>query len=112
MNISHKYENDICVVEPGGNICFSESNKFLEYVESLLTSSEVQGVVINMKRVDAIDSSGIGAILSIQKSLVGQKKKCVLCHLSERVREVFFFTKLLDQIAICDTVDDGVSGCS
>ena len=110
MNISHKYDNNICIVEPAGSIWLSESDKFLEYVESLLASSEVQGMVIDMKRVDAIDSSGIGVILTIQKLLAGREKKCVLCHLSERVHEVFFFTKLLDQITICGTVDEGVSG--
>ena len=106
MNISHKFDNHICILEPVGDIFRSESQKFLEYLESLLASTSVQGMVINMKQVDAIDSAGIGAILSIRKKLLTQEVRCVLCNLTQRVQEVFHFTKLLDLITVYSTVDE------
>ena len=108
MNISHKFDENICILEPVGNIILAESREFLEYLESLLATSAVQGMVINMKQVDVIDSSGIGAILSIRKTLLAQGMQCVLCNISQRVHEVFFFTKLLDHISIYSTVDEAV----
>ena len=108
MNISHKFDNHICILEPVGDIFRVESQKFLEYLESLLASTSVQGMVINMKQVDAIDSAGIGAILSIRKKLITQEVRCVVCNLARRVQEVFHFTKLLDLIRVYSTVDEAL----
>lgn len=108
MNISHKFDNHICILEPVGDIFRVESQEFLKYVESLLASISVQSMVVNMQQVDAIDSAGIGAILSLRKKLITQEVRCVLCNLTRRVQEVFHFTKLLDLIPVYSTVDEAL----
>ena len=108
MNISHKFDNHICVLEPVGQIFRVESQEFLEYLESLLASTSVPGMVLNMEQVDAIDSAGIGAILSIRKKLLAQGVRCVLCNLTQRVQEVFHFTRLLSIITVYGTVGEAL----
>ena len=108
MNISHRFNNNICIVEPIGNIFLAESPEFLKYMESVLASTSVQGMVIDLKQVETIDSTGIGAILSIRKQLATLEAQCVLCTLQPRVYEVFVFTKLLDCVTAYDTVDEAL----
>ena len=102
-------DNNICILKPDGDILWDEAPNLSKYFESVLETESVKGLIINLKQVSAIDSGGIGAILSIQKHLTGLGHPCVLCHLSNRVREIFHFTKLLDLVTVHSTVEDALA---
>ena len=109
MNISHNLDGNLCVLQPVGEIFKAESVTLKQYVESLLESTSVSGMVIDMQKVDAIDSAGIGVILSLRKQLSEKDTQCVLCSLTERVLQVFHFTKLLDVITVYSTLEEALS---
>ena len=109
MEISHRLDDDICILEPVGNILWGESKTFSKYLESILETESTKGLVINLKQVDSIDSGGIGAILSIHKQFTTLGYPFVLCHLSKHVSEVFHFTKVINLFTIYSTEDDALA---
>ena len=109
MKISHTLDDNICILELDGDILWAEAPNLPKYLDTVLETESVKGLVINLKQVSAIDSGGIGAILSIQKHFAGLKYPCVLCHLSTRVRDIFHFTKLQDLFRVHSTVEDALA---
>ncbi|MEM9343842.1 MAG: STAS domain-containing protein [Pseudomonadota bacterium] len=61
-------------------------------------------VVLDMTAVDAIDSSGLGAIVSVMKFLGGERS-FELAGLSEKVITVFRLTRMDTIITIHDSVE-------
>lgn len=51
--------------------------------------------IINLERMTFVDSTGLVFFLKIQKYLLNGGRVCVLCSLSDTVRQLFFITKLL-----------------
>ena len=63
--------------------------------------------LINMERVQFIDSSGLGALISAAKRL-GRGGELKVCSLSDRVRSLFELTQLNRVIPIVDRDTSGI----
>lgn len=72
-------------------------------------SPEVTTVVLDLSAVDAIDSSGLGAIVSVMKHMGGERR-LELAALSEKVRCVFRLTRMDQVITIHESPDDAMMG--
>ena len=94
MVLSHKIENGICVVSVEGNIALDGVNEAKTYLKPLLEDSSVKGMLINFERVNFIDSSGIGLIVSVFKTLQQRDAKFALSNLSKKNEEIFTITRL------------------
>ncbi len=64
------------------------------YVTPLLDRENFAGLVINLKKVDFIDSSGVGALFSIHKTLQSQEHQMAVCHLNKKTQEILMMTRL------------------
>ena len=62
-------------------------------------------VILDMAAVDSIDSSGLGAIVSVMK-MIGPERKLELCALSSKVRTVFRLTRMDAVMTIHDSIGD------
>ena len=69
MVFNHRIDKSICVVSIEGNIALDGVNEAKEYLRPLLENKDVKGLLINFAQVNFIDSSGIGLIVSIFKTL-------------------------------------------
>ena len=65
-------------------------------------------IVLDLSRVSFMDSSGLGAIVSILKTL-GEDGKLILCHVDPAIRSLFRLTRFDRIIPICDSVDEACS---
>jgi len=61
-------------------------------------------VILDMTEVDAIDSSGLGAIVSVMKFL-GAERSFELAGLSDKVMTVFRLTRMDSIITVHDSVE-------
>lgn len=68
---------------------------FKSKLNQLVRSGNVN-IVLNLSQVDFIDSSGLGALVSVLKA-VGNNGEIKLCGVREGVRSIFELTRL-DQI--------------
>jgi anti-anti-sigma factor len=94
MVFNHRIDKNVCVVSIEGNIALDGVNEAKEYLRPLLDDANVKGLLINFGQVNFIDSSGIGLIVSIFKTLQQREAKFGLSNLSKKNEEIFTITRL------------------
>ena len=94
MNLDHKFEEGICIVFIDGNITLDKTSKIRGFVNKLLENSSLKSLVLNLSKVEFIDSSGIGLIASIFGSLKKKKLHFALSDVNQKANDIFFMIKL------------------
>lgn len=109
MVLTHKMDGSICVVSVEGNIALDGVNEAKNYLKPHLESDAVKGILVNFEKVNFIDSSGIGLIVSIYKSLQQRGAKFALCNLSKKNEEIFTITRLNKILDIFPSEAEGLA---
>ena len=98
MKIEDRNENNFVILSIDGNIILEDTSKLKETV----------GVIMNCEKVQFLDSSGLGLIVSIYKTLLKRGQKFALTNLNERTKEIFILTKLDKIMTITDSDSDAI----
>lgn len=94
MNLSLSNEtNGLSVTINANRIDAQAALKFKDAVHDALTAHATSRVILNLAQVDFIDSSGLGAIVSIKKHM-GSNRQIDLCALTPAVDKVFRLTRM------------------
>ncbi len=109
MIFSHRMENNAVVISIEGNIALDGVNEAKAYMKPHLDDSEVKGLLLNFETVNFIDSSGIGLIVSIFKTMQEKSGKLVLTNLSKKNEEIFSITRLNKILDIYPSEAEGVA---
>lgn len=80
------------LVRCSGRIISSTSGAFQTKVRALIP--ETKSVVLDLTDINYIDSSGLGALVSVYLSAKRHGCELKLIHLSQRLQELFRLTKL------------------
>ena len=99
MKISHQITRGIGIISIVGNLALDNVKDARNHMVELAKSSEIQGILLNCKDLDIIDSNGISTIALTLKELKGQKKSFSLCSLNERNM------KLLETLSLDSIID-------
>ena len=102
MNLSDQKIDNVLVLSISGNIVLEDTTKLKEHVEQYIEDATLAGMIINCADVKFIDSSGLGLIVSIFKTLKKMEKKFALTALSDRTMEIFTLTKLDNILTIAN----------
>ncbi len=103
MELSHRIENNICIISINGQITKDESPNIQEKLLSIVEQENYRGNIINLENVPTIDSSGIGVIVSIFRACQTHDVKLLLCRLNQKVTSVFELIELDKIIPIYPT---------
>ncbi|WP_370400056.1 STAS domain-containing protein [Sulfitobacter sp. JB4-11] len=110
MKISTRTEGDICIVRvEEARIDASAALAFKEGVREA-TQDATATVILDLRDVMFIDSSGLGAIVATLKYL-SPDRTLVLAGLTPPVRRVFELTRMDSVMALFETVDDALGRC-
>jgi anti-anti-sigma factor len=109
MIFSHRIENDACIVAIEGNIALDGVNEAKAFLRPHLENPAVHNLVINFDKVNFIDSSGIGLIVSIFKTMQQKEGKLALTNLSQKNLEIFTITRLNKILEIFPTEQDALA---
>lgn len=112
MVFNHRIDKSICVVSIEGNIALDGVNEAKEYLRPLLDDKKNKGLLINFSQVNFIDSSGIGLIVSLFKTLQQREAKFGLSNLSKKNEEIFTITRLNKILDIYPNEADALSAMS
>ncbi len=74
-----------------------------------LNTSGVRNIIVNLKNVAHIDSSGLSAILVGNRICSEDGGVLVLCHLTEHVEKLINISKLNDTLNIIPTEEEAIS---
>jgi anti-sigma B factor antagonist len=93
----------VSVVTLYGRIVFGEGSHALrEKVKSLIAEGKKK-IVLDMKNIDYIDSSGLGTLVAAHLSASTQGAAMRLCNLSRKFSEVLLLTKLMAVFQVYST---------
>jgi anti-sigma B factor antagonist len=93
MDIQKRLEGDVAVLSLEGRLDLTSASSLKEASKEVLTGSSKK-VVLNMDKVDFINSSGLGALVSILKEVRNSQGSMRLTNLAPYVKEIFDITQL------------------
>ncbi|UCE24523.1 MAG: STAS domain-containing protein [Candidatus Zixiibacteriota bacterium] len=102
---------DTTVIDPGQQL---DNNNAHEMVDAI-GRAQAEGyryVIIDMKNLQFISSSGVGSILGSVEALREAGGDIVLCNISEDIKNVFRVLDLLDFMTIAADVDQARERCA
>ncbi len=110
MNVQLETLDDIAIVKATGNISIDETKLFQDILAPIVESSTSKGIIFDCLEVNYIDSSGLGTIVSIYKTLKGQDKKFVLININQHIENLLGLTKLDQIITIEEDLEAAIAG--
>jgi len=81
------------VIKPSGLLDGQNANQLRQEITNNL-SDEVTTIVLDFEQVTFINSSAIGALVALLKSIRVCGKELVLCSLNEQIKMIFELTRM------------------
>ena len=98
-------QGDVVILELKGKLTIGKGDVMLrKHIDDLLKDNEKK-IILNMKEVSYMDSSGVGELVSSYTSVSNRGGKLKLLNLSTKVHDLLQITQLL---RIFDIFDDEV----
>jgi len=109
LEIRHREREGIVILDLNGRITVGEESSKLREVLRGLSAGGVQNVILNLRGVDYIDSTGLGALVVCFTSLRKAGGKLTLLNASRRNIELLVFTKLATVFEIFNDEQEAVN---
>jgi len=103
MKIDIRSVGDARILDCSGKITLGEGTISIRNTVRDLLNSGAKEIILNVKDVSHIDSSGVGQLISTYTTVAKGGGRLKLLNLSKKTREVLTITKLL---TVFDVYDD------
>ena len=110
MTINTKQMGDVTIVDISGRIVLGEESAALRGLVHDLLNREHKKILFNLGKVDYIDSSGLGRLISAFISVRKENGELKLLNLNKNIHDPMEITKLYTIFEIMD--DEKVAICS
>jgi anti-sigma B factor antagonist len=108
MQISKVKQQDMIIFNVKGDIDINSSPEVRKVFEEL-TNAKEKKLLLNLKDVEYVDSSGLATLVEVLKRSKVYGGKLKICNLSGKVRGLFEITKLDKLFDIYDTEEKAVA---
>ncbi|MGH9816603.1 MAG: STAS domain-containing protein [Candidatus Acidiferrales bacterium] len=108
MQVSTRRKNGAAVVDVMGDVDLYNSPEVRKAVMEAVRAEGVQRVVMNLKGVRYIDSSGVGSLVEGLKTSRGLGVKFVLYGLSSAAREVLELSRLIQVFEVAESEEQAL----
>ena len=98
----------VSIVDLKGKITIGSGDVQLREVINGLVEKGKKNILINMKEVTTIDSSGIGELVGCYTSVTNKGGKLKLLNLTKRIQDLLAITKLLTVFDTYDSEADAI----
>ena len=107
MEIKQRTINDCIIVDINGVLDFYNHTSLYDTINALNNSGNTK-IIINMKNVQYIDSTGIGSLVALVKMAKNQSIDLRFADLQETVKHRLKSSKLYSYLPIAETVEDAL----
>ena len=108
LKITNRETAGVAVLALDGRVVLGEeTNKLRESVKNLVSQGK-KNVVLDMKNVTMIDSSGLGALVAAYSSAKSGGASVRLCNLGAHFNQLLQITKLLTVFEVAKTEQDAI----
>jgi len=107
MKIEQRQKDEIELFELEGELDFYTSPDFRDKLQAMM-QKQVKKIVINLKKVTYIDSSGLATFVEVLQKMKRYDGKLVLTELAPAVRSVFEIAKLDKVFSLTESESDAL----
>lgn len=108
MEIKLEMDNEVIILKLVGNLVASSAEELKEQTGKLI-EKKYRYILLDLARVDFIDSSGLGACMSIKRDLAAHEGVLACSGLNENVKKLFKMTRADQKILIFTARQEGVN---
>ena len=108
MNIEERKINAITVLDLDGAFVLGGEGGFRQQVETLITDGS-RRLLINLAKVNYMDSSGLGELISGYTKMRRVSGQMKLVNLSKRLNQLLVITKLITVFETFDSESDAIA---
>ncbi len=100
--------NHISIIDIQGEVSSAAENALMDaYTEAC--SHDARSIILNFSRMEYMNSSGIGLLVTLLIRANRQKQKLLTYGLSDHYKQIFELTRLNDAMRIFDTESQAVA---
>ena len=104
-----KLDEGVLEVRPLENLTAANANEFKTRVqENLEAADTIDSFLFNFIDLDFLDSSGISAVVYLNRQINKLNKKLAIVYESEQIEEVFVLTKLNKLLKLFQDYDEAI----
>jgi anti-sigma B factor antagonist len=108
MNVNVRQRDNVTILDLKGKITIGSGDVALRNAVQEVMNTGAKNVLINMKDVSTIDSSGIGELVSAYTTATNRGAKLRLYGLPEKVTDILTITQLITVFDVYDNEDEAV----
>lgn len=109
MTITEELKHKTKILRLVGRFDFKARHAFNTAIEHACQDG-VTHIILNLKGVPYLDSSGLGLLGNMENQLRSENKKASLVCLQEKVENLIFLARLESRFSIYPTEEDALSG--
>lgn len=99
-------KGDNLIVHLQGELTYENTNEIKDQIKAQI-SDHTKNIIIELSKLDLIDSSGVGVFISLLRRMKGEG--VFLAAPQPKVARVFEITKLNQIIPICNTINEAIA---
>jgi anti-sigma B factor antagonist len=108
LKLGHYSKDGIEVIDVAGTIDIDTAPRLRELLIDLVSTNSYQ-LIVNLERVEFLDSTGLGVLVGGLKRARAHDGSLDLACTQERILKLFRITGLTNVFAIHDTVDQAIA---
>ncbi|MBD3402657.1 anti-sigma factor antagonist [candidate division GN15 bacterium] len=108
MDIQAREENGVAVLSLSGRLDLASGSQLKDEIKKYLEKN-VTSIHLNLAKVEFINSSGLGSLVSIMKEIRLLKGRFTMSDLASYVREIFEITQLSHIFEIFATEEEALT---
>jgi len=108
LRLGHYNKDGIEVIDVAGTIDIDTAPRLRELLIDLVSTNSYQ-LIVNLERVEFLDSTGLGVLVGGLKRVRAHDGSLDLACTQERILKLFRITGLTNVFAIHDTVDQAIA---
>ena len=101
-------DGKIAIIELRGSLIGDEGTAEFRAEVSDFIEQGNKNLIINLEKVNYINSSGIGALIAAHASYVNNGGEVLLTGASRNIQNLFAITKLVEVFKVHDRLDDAI----
>ncbi len=107
MELTRRDEDMVAVLTLSGRLDLANGNKLKDEIKTILDNGKT-AIHLCMKDLEFVNSSGLGAMVSIMKEIRLRRGRLTLSDMADYVREVFDITQLSHIFEIFPTEEEAL----
>lgn len=107
MDVKIEMANDVVVLMAAGSLVASETEALKSQVEKLM-EKKFRFLVLDMGRIDFIDSSGLGSLIAVNKLITAAGGSFACAALQDGVAKVFRVTRADQKIPVAASTSEAL----